>query len=395
MLPNTSHNPGPWLPDTSSLPSPPLSITHALLPRGDGDGVDKCLVLPPACTGAECTLTFCGPPFSSLHFPTSAHTTDTFSSTIHSYTSGTSGYATATASSSGYTATSLGSVQTSRPGESSGTDVANRLTALQIVGIALGSVLGAILLVVFFWLLRRGKFGSGTLCGFRYGYARHPGWRPDGGLGHAGAEMREDRRRKGGASITPFEPLNSTSTSLPSYPSSTLDAQPFLPGSKLLATPSLSSGSHGADSLAPPRSATAWSTSPSAFENAYGSIAAAYPSTVASGSVIGSGSRSAPSDALSMLEVSTVMSDSTGRSFPSLAVSGASYTPPPPSHPHPRWDNLMSTSPVREHSPAPTVSTASTGGASANSTIEGVRISSWHTSDSEETELIVRGPPRR
>ncbi|KAI0692592.1 hypothetical protein C8T65DRAFT_745097 [Cerioporus squamosus] len=394
-------------PSSSTLVSRPVSTTH--LPRGDdGDGDDgamKCIFLPPACKNADCTLTLCGSPFSSLHWPTGLPTTGTISSTTYSYSSDTLQYPTATASSSVYSATSTGSVGTSVPSESS-RDVGDGFSALQIAGIVLGSVLGAVLLGVFFWLLRRGMFGSGTLCGLRYGLARYPGWRPDGGLGHGGAEMRQEQGRKGGAVVTPFEPLNSTSSSLPSYPSSTLAgsgeaAHPFLPGSKLHSASSLSSDLHGADSLPRPRSPTAWSTSPSAFDNTYGSIAAAYPSTVASGSVVGSGSHSAPSDAMSMSEVSTLVSDTTGQSFPSTAAV-LSYTPPPssrprpPPPPHARWENTTSTPrailpmPVRGHSPAPTMSTASTGGASATSTIEGVRISSWHSSDSEETELIVR-----
>ena len=57
--------------------------------------------------------------------------------------------------------------------------------------------------------------------------------------------------------------------------------------------------------------------------------------------------------------------------------------------------------PTRGESPAPTVSTGTEAEAeserSASSTIEGVRISSWHSSDSEEAELIGRGRglPRR
>ena len=70
-------------------------------------------------------------------------------------------------------------------------DPSHPLTTVQIAGIALGSVLGALLLGVFLWLIRRGTFGSGTLFGFRYGNARRAGWRPDLGTGNAGAEMSQ------------------------------------------------------------------------------------------------------------------------------------------------------------------------------------------------------------
>ncbi|RPD60492.1 hypothetical protein L226DRAFT_387022 [Lentinus tigrinus ALCF2SS1-7] len=388
-----------------NLLSPTLTVAPAPLPRGDEDAglKTKCIVLPIGCGGPDCTLTHCAPLFSDPYSsPPTSGTTKHISTTdpITTY-----GYPTATGTTV-YTATETGgvnssmpSVGTSVPSETSNTDFTNSLTSVQIAGITVGSVLGAIMLVLFFWLLRRGTFGSGTLFGFRYGAARYPGWRSDGGLGGTGTEMRQERRRKGGELVTPFEPLNSTSTLPPSYPSSTLTvpaSAESAPNTKLRASSSLSSGSH-----APPpqsRSPTAWSTSPSAFDNAYGSIVAS--------STTGSGSHSAPSDrdAMSMSEVSTLVSDITGRSFPSTSAV-LSYTPPPPSSSHPlprsssRWESMDMMSsptamPVRGQSPAPTVSTGMASVRSASSTIEGVRISSWHSSDSEETELIRPLPGR-
>ena len=131
---------------------------------------------------------------------------------VKTTTHGTSYYTTTSpmysASESPSPSSSQYAVGTSVPAETSNADVTTHLTGVQIAGITIGSVLGAILLGLFFWLLRRGTFGSGTLFGLRYGAARLPGWRPDGGLGHTGTEMRQERRRKGGVLVTPFGESN-------------------------------------------------------------------------------------------------------------------------------------------------------------------------------------------
>ncbi|RPD60488.1 hypothetical protein L226DRAFT_522256 [Lentinus tigrinus ALCF2SS1-7] len=243
------------------------------------------------------------------------------------------------------------------------------LTAVQIAGIALGGALAVLLLGVFLWLFRRGTFGSGALFGLR----------PDLGTGNVGAEMSQ--AGKGAASIgnltSPFGAERGTS--LPSYPSSTLTASvpslPFIPEAKLHHAPSIAfSIPQAPEPPPPPRSPAVWSTSPSAFDNAYGSIVAGCPSTTCP-STSGSGSRRTPS--VSMSDASTLVSE---------RLASISITTPIPSYiasPTPTRDVVSyASSGTRTPSPAPTESVAST--------IEGVRISSWHSSDSEETELITQ-----
>ncbi|RDX52172.1 hypothetical protein OH76DRAFT_195713 [Lentinus brumalis] len=177
------------------------------------------------------------------------------------------------------------------------------------------------------------------------------------------------------------------STSLPLYASSTLAASvvllPVVPDAKLHHAPSLpSSISQAAEPPPPPRSPAAWSTSPSAFDNAYGSIVAGCPFTTASAR-----SCATPSDALS--DVSTLVS---GRMHtPQSTRTSSAYVPRLSTSTsglavalerHLSAASTEVTMATRTPSPVPT--------SSAASTTEGVRISSWHSSDCEETALIVR-----
>ena len=82
--------------------------------------------------------------------------------------------------------------------------------------------------------------------------------------------------------LCPLGAAAETSTSLPSYPSSTLatsaDSLPFVQGAKI--HPMSSPESQVLEPPRPPRSPAVWSTSLSAFDNAYGSIATGSPSTI-------------------------------------------------------------------------------------------------------------------
>ncbi|RDX52189.1 hypothetical protein OH76DRAFT_196351 [Lentinus brumalis] len=152
---------------------------------------------------------------------------------------------------------------------------------------------------------------------------------------------------------------------------------PCFPTGSFFHAPSLSSSiSRAPEPPPPPQSPAAWSTSPFAFDNA------GCPSTTASAR-----SRATTLDALS--DVLTLVS---GRMrTPQSTRTSSAYVP--------RLSTSTSGLAValerdlsaasaevevttRTPSPAPT--------SSAGSTIEGVRISSWHSSDSEETVLIVR-----
>ena len=89
-----------------------------------------------------------------------------------------------------------------------------------------------------------------------------------------------------------------------------------------------------------------------------------------------------------MSEATTLVADRVA--LGSLSTPVRSYIPTPSPTYRPDVESYLSSAratPARTPSPAPTLG--------AESTIEGVRISSWHSSDSEETELIVRPLPRR
>ncbi|PIL30057.1 hypothetical protein GSI_07634 [Ganoderma sinense ZZ0214-1] len=123
-----------------------------------------------------------------------------------------------------------------------------------LVGVIVGSVGGLLLLLLFLWMLRRGTFGSGTLFGFRYGDARKPGW------GGAAQEMRQ--KGKGGYRISASEPPSDGSTL----------SVPFFAGSKPPSYSHVPSNSSSSLRKAPPLpslSPPPWSTSSSAFDNAY------------------------------------------------------------------------------------------------------------------------------
>ncbi|KAM5531982.1 hypothetical protein V8D89_014382 [Ganoderma adspersum] len=262
--------------DMASLQSPTLIPQH-LRPsshrstqtvhhRGD-DGDDK--LLPPACTlppGCYFPGLIVCPSLPSDCFPPhlpSYTPTWSFSSTLPVSTTTETVTQIATPSASGSSASTTTAddpTTTTIPVSSSGFPGVivpddRGLSAGGLAGVIVGSVSGVLLLLVFLWLFRRGAFGSGTLFGFRYGDARKPGW------GGTGQEMRQ--KGKGGYSIGASEP--------PSSEGSTLSV-PFLAGSK---PPSYSHAlSNSLSSLhksppQPPRSPPPWSTSSSAFDNAY------------------------------------------------------------------------------------------------------------------------------
>ncbi|KAI0696754.1 hypothetical protein C8T65DRAFT_30575 [Cerioporus squamosus] len=383
-----------------------FSKDFAILQRGHPEQDDSgqpppCIFPPPPCQGPNCDASPLPPciPLSSHRPPTGIPTFSPIPTTSTGHPSGpystlgdtsTTGHTSATPSASSPTAptVTVSSTGTSIPATGPHThDPAHPLTAVQIAGIALGGVLGVVFLGVFFWLLRRGTFGSGTLFGFRYGDARNAGWRPDLGEGNVGAEMSHTEKGTGsvGNLVSPFA---DPGTTLPSYPSSTLAASvpsfPFIPAAKLHHSPSLSSLSRAPECLPPMHSPAVWSTSSSAFDNAYGSIVAGCPSTTCP-STSGSRSHATPSDVLS--DVSTLVSER--MLTPRSARTPSSYirrtATSSPAEERESYLSVAQTDVVtgmRTPSPAPT--------SSAASTIEGVRISSWHSSDSEETGLIVR-----
>ncbi|RDX52162.1 hypothetical protein OH76DRAFT_195279 [Lentinus brumalis] len=365
------------------------AAAYTYLPRvypgqDDSGQPPPCVFPPPPCQGPDCAATPFPPciPFSSHHPPTSTPTFSSFPTTGTQYSSSTTRGTSTTTSTS-----SVLSTGTSIPAADPQThDPVHPLTAVQIAGIALGGALGVLFLGVFLWLFRRGTFGSGTLFGLMYGDARHAGRRPDLGEGNVGAEMSQTGKRTGSAGDL-RSPFADPPASLPSYASSTLAASvvslPVVPDAKLHHAPSLpSSISQAAGPPPPPRSPAAWSTSPSAFDNAYGSIVAGCPSTTASAR-----SRATTLDALS--DVSTLVS---GRMrTPQSTRTSSAYVPrlsTSTSGVALALERDLSAASTQVEVTTRTPSPAST--SSVGSMIEGVRISSWHSSDSEETRLIVR-----
>ncbi|KAI1786266.1 hypothetical protein LXA43DRAFT_1034483 [Ganoderma leucocontextum] len=256
-----------------SYPTSLLHPTHKAvlqtLQRRGGDDDGNGNVWPPACTlPPGCLLGICPdlpaacrPPSPSSPYPStwslpsgtlpiSATTTQT--ATPSPSPSGSSGTESVTVG-DGLTTATL-------PASSSGFPVVivsddRGLSAGELAGVIVGSVCAALLLLLFFWLLRRGTFGSGTLFGCRYGDARKPGW-------GAGTGMRQ--RSREGYVVSVSGPFSSDGLTL---------SDPFLAGTKLPSyshAPSYSASSslHKPPPL-PPLSPPPWSTSSSAFDNAY------------------------------------------------------------------------------------------------------------------------------
>ncbi|KAI0767840.1 hypothetical protein C8Q74DRAFT_984245 [Fomes fomentarius] len=309
-------------------------------------------------------------------------------------------------------------------------------------------------LAIFFWLFRRGTFGSGKLFGMKYGDARFEGRKKGEGEGSGGglplgrrqmqqkdgeqeyARVSEHDASSSTASLPPYPAslsnANYTSTS-PSSPSaltalsSTAVSHPSTSHAPLLALPSHLIHARHAPQLSHPSSSSAtlvnpvpkraasptsttiteWSTSPSAFDKAYGmrpgSVATHTTGTSTSSVGIvpqqtGSSASSDPFNPprardreheheqepppyddpfLAPHETGTDLArnvSAASRASAGSAASGASRLSVETARTDRTGESRVSEMSVR----------------TGTSTVDGVRISSWHSSDSEGTEL--RGP---
>ncbi|KAI0708230.1 hypothetical protein C8Q76DRAFT_112827 [Earliella scabrosa] len=229
-------------------------------------------------------------------------------------------------------------------------------------------------------------------------------------------------------------------------PSSSQPYSPLSPSTPLAPLPALPP--HLAHPEAKRPASPAWSTSPSAFDKTYGvrpgsvsTHTTGHSSITPSLSVSVAGARYAsgapslastdesdprdprdpfnsprdhphahpPSSFASPSRASSSSASSTRVSNLSQYSRGSQHPPPP--YPDPFLSSRESAEEARvklrererAHSPAPTLGSVQSGAsgmsaasaATGTSTVDGVRISSWHSSDSEETELLGPLPRRR
>lgn len=487
IVPQLQHQRRQLLTQTQTQSSKTSSTTFLILPRGP----------PPLSDIPECykdpTHFPCFPPYPSEGvtytitppFPPSGTHTNTDATTTPSPT------ATAVSSAQSSTGTQIHPPPPHHPPP-------HQTNPARIAGVV---VLVLAALGIFFWLFRRGTFGSGTLFGMKYGDARFEGRKKGEGSGGAGALAlgRRQMQQKDGeqeyARVSAYgqsllltshfltrpafcsrfslslpracrdpdpdarntDALSSSSTaSLPPYPASLSNAKyastapgsPSAPTSTALSstaisrpstshtpTPLLALPSHliharHAPQLSVPSSATLvdsvpkraasptnttiteWSTSPSAFDKAYGmrpgSVGTHATGTSTTASV---GSVSQPQQTgSSAFDPSRARDSERGRGRGLGREQEQEQEPPPYEDPflapHETGAGLarnasassaasesrMSVETARTDRTDRTDRTGETEMSvrTGTSTVDGVRISSWHSSDSEGTEL--RGP---